>query len=451
MLAILGPRSINEKKFTRWSTRLRALGLDWDTDLRSVSMPEEKIAKALLRVQAMLRYKSATRTELCKLLGSLRHVRSCIRSAKPLFQRIASLHRRAPRWGKITISEGAILDLQWFQHILQQGRLCSVPLKFFGDLPAPDVQLYMDASDSGHCALHPAKCEYIRLQFDDKERLLIRQGRLSINIREQLGAVLALLCWGREWCPRTTSEWKSSVNTSECQSGSRSKIRKHNHYYWLPSPFIAGPEEINTAEPRPVPFNLHCATLAGIIGHLPDSNLNYDRTTPSQLLECDEQAQQRGYEIPSRGKYSNGSCATLTSNNPSTAFLQGLRYWAFFLLRSAEYLAVKGRRRIYTLQVRDVILQDELGLQTSNRHTAVSVEITLRGQKNDQQGHGTKRVLSRSGHRALCPVFAGRLLMENARNLQLRPEDPISSIKASTMLPAETMSKVLHAAAKATG
>ncbi|ETL50650.1 hypothetical protein F441_00145 [Phytophthora nicotianae CJ01A1] len=41
--------------------------------------------------------------------------------------------------------------------------------------------------------------------------------------------------------------------------------------------------------------------------------------------------------------------------------------------------------------------------------------------------------------------------MENARNLQLRPEDPISSIKASTMLPAETMSKVLHAAAKATG
>ncbi|KAF4133566.1 hypothetical protein GN958_ATG16903 [Phytophthora infestans] len=123
----------------------------------------------------------------------------------------------------------------------------------------------------------------------------------------------------------------------------------------------------------------------------------------------------------------------------------------FFLLRSAEYLAVKGRRRIYTLQVRDVILQDELGLQTSSLHTAVAVEITLRGQKNDQQGHGTKRVLSRSGHRALCPVLAGRLLTENARNLQLRPEDPICSIKASTMLPAETMSKVLQAAAKATG
>ncbi|ETN23535.1 hypothetical protein PPTG_20661 [Phytophthora nicotianae INRA-310] len=249
----------------------------------------------------------------------------------------------------------------------------------------------------------------------------------------------------------TWEQWKSSVNTSECQSGSRSKIRKHNHYYWLPSPFIAGPEEINTAEPRPVPFNLKCATFAGIIGHLPDSNLNYDRTTPSQLLECDEQAQQRGDEVPSRGKYSNGSCATLTSNNPAPRFRRGLRYWAFFLLRSAEYLAVKGRRRIYTLQVRDVILQDELGLQTSSLHTAVSVEITLRGQKNDQQDHGTKRVLSRSGHRALCPVLAGRLLMENARNLQLRPEDPISSIKASTMLPAKTMSKVLHAAAKATG
>ncbi|KAF4039666.1 hypothetical protein GN244_ATG08190 [Phytophthora infestans] len=78
MLAVLGPRSINVKKFTRWSTRLRALGLDWDTELRCVSMPEEKIAKALLRVQAMLQCKSATRTQLCKLLGSLRHASSSL-------------------------------------------------------------------------------------------------------------------------------------------------------------------------------------------------------------------------------------------------------------------------------------------------------------------------------------------------------------------------------------
>ncbi|KAF4140476.1 hypothetical protein GN958_ATG10336 [Phytophthora infestans] len=303
----------------------------------------------------------------------------------------------------------------------------------------------MDASDSGLCALHPAKCEYIRLQFDAEERLLIRQGRLSINIREQLGAVLALLCWGREWCPRVTPEvihipisnairkiysakWSAfnsapslnplnantkepgssgerSVRTSECQGVSRSETRKHNHYYWLSSPFTAGPEEINTAEPRPAPFNLNCATSAGIIGHLPDSTLNYDRTTPSPLLECDKQAQQRGDE----------------HRVLAGAAILGF----FFLLRSAEYLAVKGRRRIYTLQVRDVILKDELGLQTSSLHAAVAVEITLRGQKNDQQGHGTKRVLSRSSHRALCPVLAGRPLMENARNLQLRPEDPI--------------------------
>ncbi|POM70060.1 Hypothetical protein PHPALM_13572 [Phytophthora palmivora] len=118
----------------------------------------------------------------------------------------------------------------------------------------------------------------------------------------------------------------------------------------------------------------------------------------------------------------------------------------FFLLRSAEYIAVKRPKAL-----RDVSFRDELGFKTSNPMRAVSVQISLRGKKNDQQGQGEKRVLSRSSHQILCPVFAARLLMDNARSLQLQPEEPICSIKASTMLSAEIMSKVLQAAAKATG
>ncbi|KAE9016061.1 hypothetical protein PR003_g8694 [Phytophthora rubi] len=53
MLAILGPASINEEKFSAWETKLQVLGLEFDTKACTISMPTEKIAKALGRVQAL--------------------------------------------------------------------------------------------------------------------------------------------------------------------------------------------------------------------------------------------------------------------------------------------------------------------------------------------------------------------------------------------------------------
>ncbi|RLN27402.1 hypothetical protein BBJ28_00024183, partial [Nothophytophthora sp. Chile5] len=49
MMAVLGPRAINEAKFSPWSTRLEVLGLEFDTANRTVSMPADKIQKALQR------------------------------------------------------------------------------------------------------------------------------------------------------------------------------------------------------------------------------------------------------------------------------------------------------------------------------------------------------------------------------------------------------------------
>ncbi|RLN91382.1 hypothetical protein BBJ28_00026666 [Nothophytophthora sp. Chile5] len=62
MLAILGPRSINEAKFSAWSTELFALGLLWNTEARTVSIPATKIAKGLGRVQEMIKRGTCTKT-----------------------------------------------------------------------------------------------------------------------------------------------------------------------------------------------------------------------------------------------------------------------------------------------------------------------------------------------------------------------------------------------------
>ncbi|OWZ21355.1 hypothetical protein PHMEG_0004117 [Phytophthora megakarya] len=49
MATVIGPTAINEKKFTHWATQCKALGLLWDTETGSVSIPTDKLEKALGR------------------------------------------------------------------------------------------------------------------------------------------------------------------------------------------------------------------------------------------------------------------------------------------------------------------------------------------------------------------------------------------------------------------
>lgn len=67
------------------------------------------------------------------------------------------------------------------------------------ELPDPDVHLYMDSSDKGLCVLNPALREFIRVEFDATELILIKSGLFNINVREQFSALLAVLCWGQLW------------------------------------------------------------------------------------------------------------------------------------------------------------------------------------------------------------------------------------------------------------
>ncbi|OWZ03126.1 hypothetical protein PHMEG_00025201 [Phytophthora megakarya] len=173
MLAVLGYRSINESKFSTWSSEIVALGLLWNTERRTVSIPRAKIAKARGRVSNMIKPGSATKTEFYKVLGSLRHVTNCLRTAKPFYQQLQAQCNSAPRFGKVMLSSGASADLEWFQLILDHGCPAELPLRMFGDLPEPDVALYMDASNTGLAILDPAWDSYTQLKFDLDELVLI--------------------------------------------------------------------------------------------------------------------------------------------------------------------------------------------------------------------------------------------------------------------------------------
>ncbi|ETN03639.1 hypothetical protein PPTG_23763 [Phytophthora nicotianae INRA-310] len=76
MMAVLDPDSINDAKFSGWSTQLQTLGLIWDTTDRTVSMPAAKIHKCLDRVVHMLTCEKVTKKHLQKLLAVLHPARS---------------------------------------------------------------------------------------------------------------------------------------------------------------------------------------------------------------------------------------------------------------------------------------------------------------------------------------------------------------------------------------
>jgi len=123
----------------------------------------------------------------------------------------------------------------------------------------------------------------------------------------------------------------------------------------------------------------------------------------------------------------------------------------FFLMRSAEYIAVNGCRRVYTLQVGDVKVSAQQGRTTTIADLAASLEITIRGSKNDQVGAGVTRRLGKSGHATLCPVLAALTRLRHAENICSHQGSPTCLTVPSKMLTAEVMTKVLRHAATAKG
>ncbi|ETN13853.1 hypothetical protein PPTG_08550 [Phytophthora nicotianae INRA-310] len=68
----------------------------------------------------------------------------------------------------------------------------------FGSMPAPDVELFLDASNEGLARLIPVMDQFIQLKFDNDELASINQAdsEFSINVREHLCMALAIWVWG---------------------------------------------------------------------------------------------------------------------------------------------------------------------------------------------------------------------------------------------------------------
>ncbi|OWZ01550.1 hypothetical protein PHMEG_00027034, partial [Phytophthora megakarya] len=153
MVSVLGAAAINEDKFSDWASSQNVLGLRFDTVARTVSMAQSKINKARSIVASTFHSSSLSRKAYRSLLGSLRHVATCVRSARPFLQRLQHQESLLNRFTTINVTNDMKEDLRWWWLVLHSPHLNGVSLEYFNTLPQPDVIVEVDASDYGLCAL----------------------------------------------------------------------------------------------------------------------------------------------------------------------------------------------------------------------------------------------------------------------------------------------------------
>ena len=148
MTLTLGHTAIHPKKFSEtWEHKIHYLGLDFCLQSCTVSMPLNKIEKARGRVLDTLRSPTVTKNQLQKLIGSLRHVCTCIPAARSFYQRLQTASKM-PNGLVLPTSQEIRQDCLWFLQILQWGHLQSVPVSIFADIEPPSIHFYSDACDS---------------------------------------------------------------------------------------------------------------------------------------------------------------------------------------------------------------------------------------------------------------------------------------------------------------
>ena len=205
MVNVLGVHAINEEKFSGWHTKLKVLGLLFDTEAQTIEMPPDKIEKARGLVSMTYHASTITITQYWSLMGSLRHVATCIRSARPFLQRFRRQESSLHRCRRVFIKADMRDDLQWWWHMLHSPTLNSVSMLFFHNHPNVDHEVVMDASDSGLCVYSPARKEFLVHDFNNEERQHVAafndgtKNNFDINYRELVSTAFAVLAWGKTW------------------------------------------------------------------------------------------------------------------------------------------------------------------------------------------------------------------------------------------------------------
>jgi len=139
MMMVLGTTACNEEKFTQWARRCKALGLIFDLDTLTVTMPATKIAKIVGRLSALLDATTVSVLRMRETMGLLRYLGMCIPVAKPFYNRLQAFLGVLEKVARpLKLHETQVEDIRWLLALFQSDALQDMSMtRLAGGYSAP--------------------------------------------------------------------------------------------------------------------------------------------------------------------------------------------------------------------------------------------------------------------------------------------------------------------------
>ena len=205
------------------SSRCTALGLEYDLDLNTISLPADKVSSLLEMLHAWLSKESASEKELASFAGRLIYAAGVISSGRLFLNRVLATKRRATSSGlNIILDEAFFDDVRWWISAINLRNGVTF-LEF-----AATTHIAMDASSDGWTDGLPGIGIF---NFTAKEFVTCppppHLQHLHIADLELLAHVLAGNLWGPSWSThKITGETDSSACFYLLQNGrTRHQVR----------------------------------------------------------------------------------------------------------------------------------------------------------------------------------------------------------------------------------
>ena len=175
------------------TTRLVLLGVEIDTDSMTISMPAEKCASLLDKLQALANRPKAKRRTLLSVVGILGHASKCIPPGRGFTRRILDAALSVARPGhRVRLTAALQRDVQWWLTFLPQwnGTFPLIPPRPW----ATCLQVHTDSSGTAGAAVH--RDLWISFPWPAGATAA---ADCSMTWLELVPVVAALFAWGPLW------------------------------------------------------------------------------------------------------------------------------------------------------------------------------------------------------------------------------------------------------------
>ena len=181
--------NISWKKVVGPTQHITFLGVDIDTQTRTLSLGPDKIKKLLNKLELFQHRKRASKQQLQSLAGSLNWATFCIRGGKFFLRRILDAQKNLKhKHHKAKLTKAFHADLQWWISFL---------IVFNGTVYLNDMStqhVYVDACNKAAGAFYNGDWLYTVFEKD-----IPAADKLHINFKEVLSIVQAVKRWGFLW------------------------------------------------------------------------------------------------------------------------------------------------------------------------------------------------------------------------------------------------------------